>query len=63
MKNSGDEYYTELLRTKEYCNNRNDAPLSNENIQKPIHKVIEEDELDAHNITLDDHNVTADTFS
>ena len=44
-------------------NDHNDAPFSNENIQDAIHKVIEEKELDAHNITLDANNRTADTFS
>ena len=43
-------------------NDRNDAPLSNENILKAMHKVIAEEESDALNITLDAHNITADTF-
>ena len=30
---------------------------------KAMHKFISEEELDAHKITLGDHNVTADTFS
>ena len=44
-------------------NERNDAPLSNENIWDAIHKVIEEEESYAHNIVLDAHNVTVDTFN
>ena len=70
MANSGDKYYTKIYDTLIDYNDRNDAPLSNENIQEAIHKFIEEDELDAHNITSDAHNitsdaqnVTADTFS
>ena len=44
-------------------NNRDDAPLSNENIREGIHKVIAEEESNVHNIGSDAHNVTADTFS
>ena len=43
-------------------NDRNDALLSNENIQQVINKLIAKEELNAHNITLDAHNVTTDTF-
>ena len=33
-------------------NDRNNEPFCNENIQEAIHKVTEEKEYDAHNITL-----------
>ena len=51
-------------------NDCNDAQLSNKKIRYAMHKVIEEYESDAHNITsdackmnLDAHNVTTGTFS
>ena len=55
MSKSRDKYYTEFLRKITDFNNRNDAPLSNENIQGAMHKLIAEEEAD-------DHNVAADTF-
>ena len=33
-----------------------------EKIRQAIHKVISEEEADYNNITLDSHNVTANTF-
>ena len=63
MATSRDKYYTKIYDTLIYYNDRNDVPLSNENFQQAIYKVIEEEELDAHNITLDSHNITVDTFS
>ena len=53
MENSRERYYNELLRPKKYCNDRNNAPLSNDNIWYAIHKVIPEEELDAYNVTVD----------
>ena len=63
MATSIEKYYTKIHETIIDYNDDNGAPLSNENIQDAIHKVIEEKELDAHNITLDAHNETSDTFS
>ena len=63
MVNLRDKYYTELLRTITDCNNCKDALLSNNKIREAIHKVISEDESDAHNITSDTQNVTVDDFS
>ena len=40
------------MRTITYCNGRNGAPLSNENIQYAIHKVIVEEEADSQNVTV-----------
>ena len=51
-----------MLRDIIDFNNCNDSPLSNENILEAIHKFIEEEDLDAHNITSDAHNVTVDNF-
>ena len=52
-----------LLRKITDYNNRNNAPLSNENIREAVHEFIAEEELYAHNVTVDDHNVTTDAFS
>ena len=62
MATSRDKYYTKVYETLVYYNDRNYAPLSNEKIRKEIHKVIAEEEVDARNINLDVHNVTADNF-
>ena len=40
MANSRNKYYTGFLSNIKNCNNRNDAPFSNEKIQEAIHKVI-----------------------
>ena len=52
-----------MFRTIIYFNNCNGAPFSNENIQDAEHRVISEEELDAHNINVYYHNVTVDNFS
>ena len=59
---SREKYYTKIYDTLIGHNDRNNASLSNENIQDAIHKVITEEESDSHNITLDAHNVTSDTL-
>ena len=61
MENSRDKYSTEFLRTITYCNNCNDALLSNEKIQEAIHKVILEEESDAHNVTANTFSQTSNT--
>ena len=63
MEHPRDKYYTELFRAMIDFNNRNDAPLYNENIRYTINRVITEEESYAHNITLDAHKVTVDSFS
>ena len=63
MANSRDKYYTKVYETRIDYNDRNDASLYNKNILDAIHKVIDEEELDAHYIILDAHNVTVDNFS
>ena len=63
MVTSREEYYTKMYDTIINYNDRNDAPFSNEKTQQAIHEVIVEEEFYAHNITFDDHNVNADTFS
>ena len=40
----------------------NHCPIRISNIRQAIHKVIAEEESYAHNIPLDSHKVTADTF-
>ena len=55
MTNQRDEYYMELLRTVTDFNDHNGAPFSNENIKYAIHRVIVEEKVD-------DHKVTVDTF-
>ena len=52
-----------MYETLIYYNDRNDVPFSNDKIQQAINKVIAEEESYAYNITLDSHNVPADTFS
>ena len=49
------------MRTTTYFNNRNDAPLSNEQIQEAMHKLISEEEVDAHNITVDTFSQKSNT--
>ena len=63
MENSRDKYYTELVSTITDCNDRNSAPLSNDNIRDEIHRSISEEEVDAYNMTPGAHNVTVNTFS
>ena len=63
MANSRYKHYMVLLRKITDYNNRNNAPLSNENIREAVHEFIAEEELYAHNVTVDDHNVTTDAFS
>ena len=63
MATSREKYYRKMYETLIDYNDRNGAPLYNDNIILAIHKVIKEKESDAHNITLNDQNVTADTFS
>ena len=58
-----DKYYMKMYDTLVDYNDHNDAPFSNDNIWQAIHKVIAIEESDAHKITLDAHNVTADNFS
>ena len=54
MVTQRDKYYTEFLRTIIYFNDSNGAPLSNDNIWDAIHRVIVEEEADAHNVPV--HN-------
>ena len=56
-----DKYYTELFRTIIDCTDHNGEQLSNENIQYAIHKVIAEEEADAHNVTVDTFSQTPNT--
>ena len=63
MATSRDKFYTKMYETLIDYNERNDAPLSIEKIQQEINKVIAEEELDAHIITLDAHIVTVYNFS
>ena len=63
MANPRDKYHTELFKTTIECNNFNDEHSSNEKIIDPINLVIEEEEENSPNITLDAHNVSANTFS
>ena len=62
MATPRDKYFTKMYETLVNYNDRNDAPLFNENILKAMHKVIAEEESDALNITSDAHNITADNF-
>ena len=57
METSINKYYMEMFQTLADHNDRNNAPLSNENIQEEIHKVMDEESI------LDTNNATADTFS
>ena len=52
MATPRDKYHMEFFRTITYCNDSNYAPLSNDSIQYEIHKVIAEEESDAHNVTV-----------
>ena len=45
-----------MYRTIKYCNDRNDAPLSNDNIRYAMHRVIVEEEAYDHNINVDTFN-------
>ena len=47
-----DKYHTELLSTITYFNDRNGAPLFNQKILDAIHRVIVEEEVDAHNFNV-----------
>ena len=39
-----DKYYTKMLETLVYYNDRNNAPLSNENIRQAVNRVMVETE-------------------
>ena len=56
MENPREKYYTKIYENLVDYNDRNDAPLSNDDVIQAIHKIIAEEEAGAHNIT-------ADTFS
>ena len=58
MATPRDKYYTKLYRTIMDCNVSNGAPFSNENIRDAINRVIVEEELEAHNLTVDTFSQT-----
>ena len=58
METPRDKYYMELYRTIKYCNDRNGAPLSNDNIRDVMNRVIIEEEAEAHNVTMDNFSKT-----
>ena len=60
---SRDKYYAKIYETLIDFNDRNDGPFSNKNICDAMHKVIEEEEWDSHNIISYFHIVTVDTFN
>ena len=60
---SRDKSFMKRYKTIIDYNDCNDSLFPNENIRNAIHKVIEEDEYDSHNITLNAYGVTADSFS
>ena len=57
MVTSRYKYYTEMFNNLTDYNDRNNAPISNQKIQKSMHKVMDEESI------LNANNVTADTFS
>ena len=61
MANSIDKYFTEILMTITDYNECNDTPLFNDKILEAIHKVIAEEELDSHNLTVDNFRHTSNT--
>ena len=63
ISNPRDKYHTKMYETLVDYNDRNDLPVSNDNIRQQIYKFIVEEEVDANNMTLDTHSVTADIFS
>ena len=56
------KYYRKMLETLVDYNDRNNAPLSNENLQQAISTVVAETEAGKRNIILDANNVAMDTF-
>ena len=58
MENPREKYYTKIYENLVDYNDRNDAPLSNDDVLQAIHKVIAEEEADAHNITVDTFSQT-----
>ena len=58
MATSRDKYYTELYRTITDWNDQNGASLYNENILDAICRVIVEEEVEAHNVTVDTFSQT-----
>ena len=51
------KYYTKMLENLVDYNDRNNEPLSNENIQPLISEIMAETEAEERNINLDAHNV------
>ena len=47
------KYYTKMHENLVDSNDRNDAPFSNDNIRQEIHKVIAEEEVEDHKVTMD----------
>ena len=53
MATPWDKYDTEFFSTITDCNDRNGAPFSNDKIRYAIHRFIEEDKTNSHNVTVD----------
>ena len=63
MATPKDKCYTELYSTITDCYDRNSLPFTNEKVQYAIHRVVVEEEVDAHNITLDTFSQTPVTLN
>ena len=62
MATTKQKYYTKILETLVDYNDRNNAPLSNENLRKAVSKVMEETEEEERHAKCNDNNVTMYTF-
>ena len=58
METPRDKYYTELYRNITDYNSHNGALFSNEKIWYAIHRVIVEEEVEYHNVTVDTFSQT-----
>ena len=62
MATPKDKYYTKFLETIIDYNDHNNAPLSNENLQQSISKVMAETEYEERDAKCNADNVTMNTL-
>ena len=62
MATTKDKYYTMMLETLVYYNDRNNAPLSNDKLRRSVSKVLIETEEEERDAKRNANNVAMDTF-
>ena len=62
MANTKEKYYTNMLETLVDYNDRNNAPLFNENLWRSVSKVMAYTEEEEYDAKRNAYNLTMDTF-